>query len=568
MKTLTVTLADLEFEPLGSAATHTSVEVAARYTSPVVLTDGTIIPAVIKAKTLASTGEVAFEVFASDDPLVRPECHGFAIIVEATISSTRGNRRPVTVQRTVKVLEAMSSPVSLGTLDPAEPLPAQWTTVPEVLGDFDERLDALESVEAPSGVDIKVGGTAPSSGWWLDTGQPGPDPTPPSTPAGLSAMASGATTVALSWMVSTDNVAVAGYEYRIGSGSPVDAGAGTSTTVSGLTASTAYAFQVRAYDAAGNRSTWSATANATTLAGPDVTAPIPGTLAASGATTGGFTLTVTGASDAGAGLHATPYRFSTDNGTTWSAWQAAPTFEATGKTVSTSYTCIHQVRDAAGTPNTATGSSIVATTADPTPTVSDDFNRADTSAGTLGTTTTGSKTWTDPATNWRILGNKAAPTAATPTAPARIVDVTPTTDMRVDFTYSFANAANNSYWGAVYACYDPTANDYYRIYFDHSTTTPRITVIPYVAGAATGTVTGGGTHMQYVFAAPLSVDEVVTLSVVFKTEGASRRITLFVNGVQQVSEVETRATRPQGMSVGLMNQLNAVRIDNLAIYTA
>jgi chitodextrinase len=100
----------------------------------------------------------------------------------------------------------------------------------------------------------------------IDGGAP-PDVTAPSTPTNLVATPTGDTTVSLSWTASTDNVAVTGYEYRVDGGSAVDAGAGTSESVSGLTAATTYTFEVRAYDAAGNRSGWSASDDATTTGG-------------------------------------------------------------------------------------------------------------------------------------------------------------------------------------------------------------------------------------------------------------------------------------------------------------
>lgn len=92
---------------------------------------------------------------------------------------------------------------------------------------------------------------------------------------------------------------------------------------------------------------------------PDVTPPTAGTLASSNITSTTFDLTVSGAADETA-LHAQPYRFSTDNGSTWSPYQTSPVFNVTGKTASTAYTCVHQTRDAAG--NVATGSSIVVNT--------------------------------------------------------------------------------------------------------------------------------------------------------------------------------------------------------------
>ena len=101
-----------------------------------------------------------------------------------------------------------------------------------------------------------------------------PDTTNPSTVTGLTATATGPTTVDLAWSAATDNVGVTGYEYRIDGGAAVDAGAGTTETVTGLTAGTLYSFEVRAYDAADNRSAaWSTAATATTTA-PDMTAPV------------------------------------------------------------------------------------------------------------------------------------------------------------------------------------------------------------------------------------------------------------------------------------------------------
>ncbi|HEY3484972.1 MAG TPA: hypothetical protein VGK49_06280 [Ilumatobacteraceae bacterium] len=80
--------------------------------------------------------------------------------------------------------------------------------------------------------------------------------------------------------------------------------------------------------------------------GGDVTPPNPGTIAGSAITSTGFTLTISGASDAG-GLHATPYAFSTDNGASWSPFQASNVFVVSGLTASTGYTVKGRVRDAA-----------------------------------------------------------------------------------------------------------------------------------------------------------------------------------------------------------------------------
>ncbi|MFD3838501.1 cellulase family glycosylhydrolase [Streptomyces sp. NPDC058642] len=89
-------------------------------------------------------------------------------------------------------------------------------------------------------------------------------PTTPGTPTASAVTASSAT---LSWTASTDNVGVAGYDVvRVSGGTETKVAASTtnSATVSGLTAKTAYTFAVYARDAAGNRSSRSATVNVTT----------------------------------------------------------------------------------------------------------------------------------------------------------------------------------------------------------------------------------------------------------------------------------------------------------------
>ncbi|MGB7624468.1 MAG: fibronectin type III domain-containing protein, partial [Terriglobia bacterium] len=105
------------------------------------------------------------------------------------------------------------------------------------------------------------------------TTQAAADTTPPSVPANLTASATSATQVNLSWSASTDNVAVTGYRiYR--NGSPVGTSATPSYQDSGLTASTTYSYTVSAYDAANNSSAPSSAATATTWATADTTPPL------------------------------------------------------------------------------------------------------------------------------------------------------------------------------------------------------------------------------------------------------------------------------------------------------
>ena len=88
----------------------------------------------------------------------------------------------------------------------------------------------------------------------------------PSNPSGLAASNITNTTLTLNWNASTDNVGVTGYEVFQG-GTSIGTTGITGFNVTGLTAGTAYSFQVRAFDAAGNNSGLSNTANATTTGG-------------------------------------------------------------------------------------------------------------------------------------------------------------------------------------------------------------------------------------------------------------------------------------------------------------
>ncbi|MER7787127.1 cellulase family glycosylhydrolase [Streptomyces sp. NPDC097640] len=92
-------------------------------------------------------------------------------------------------------------------------------------------------------------------------------PTAPGTPAASAVTATSAT---LTWPAATDNVGVTAYDVvRVSGGTEtrVATSTGTTATVTGLTANTAYTFAVYARDAAGNRSARSATVGVTTQQG-------------------------------------------------------------------------------------------------------------------------------------------------------------------------------------------------------------------------------------------------------------------------------------------------------------
>ena len=91
------------------------------------------------------------------------------------------------------------------------------------------------------------------------------DTVAPTAPTALAASGTTGTTTNLAWTASTDNVAVTGYD--IYQGTTLKGSSTTTTyTVTGLTASTAYTFTVKAKDAAGNVSAASNAVNVTTTA--------------------------------------------------------------------------------------------------------------------------------------------------------------------------------------------------------------------------------------------------------------------------------------------------------------
>ena len=113
------------------------------------------------------------------------------------------------------------------------------------------------------------------------------DTQPPTAPSGLAAAAASASQINLTWTGSTDNVGVANYQVERCSGAGCSnfasrgATTGTAYNDTGLAANTGYSYRVRAADAAGNLSSYSNIATATTMQSPDTQAPsAPGTVTA------------------------------------------------------------------------------------------------------------------------------------------------------------------------------------------------------------------------------------------------------------------------------------------------
>lgn len=102
------------------------------------------------------------------------------------------------------------------------------------------------------------------------TPTPASDTTPPSVPTGLTATPVSSSQINLSWTASTDNVGVTGYRVERCQGSSctnfvqIATPNGTSYSNTGLSRNTTYRYRVRAVDAAGNLSGYSAIASAKT----------------------------------------------------------------------------------------------------------------------------------------------------------------------------------------------------------------------------------------------------------------------------------------------------------------
>ncbi|MFT5149678.1 MAG: chitodextrinase, partial [Flavobacteriales bacterium] len=184
----------------------------------------------------------------------------------------------------------------------------------------------------------------------------GGDTQAPTTPTSLSASNTTETTVNLSWNASSDNVGVTGYEVFIDGGS-IGTVTGTSTSITGLTSATSYAFNVRAFDAAGNNSAQSNTANGTTTSGADTQAPTtPTSLSVSNVADTAVDLSWNASTD---NVGVTGYNIFVDGSSIGSVTGTAAT--VTGLTANTSYTFNVSAFDAAGN-NSAQSNTANATT--------------------------------------------------------------------------------------------------------------------------------------------------------------------------------------------------------------
>lgn len=179
----------------------------------------------------------------------------------------------------------------------------------------------------------------------------------------------------LSWPTGTDNTGVTGYEYSLNGGASwADNGNVTTKAITGRTPESTDQVQVRAYDAAGNKSTPALATSVTLLAGPDVTAPLltDPTAYASGPTTASGTVTTNEATGTLYFLRnnsATATDVAVEAGLSQAVTAAGiQTVNVTGLTASTPGNYIHYLHiDAAGNRSLVSSSAAFTTPAAPVP---------------------------------------------------------------------------------------------------------------------------------------------------------------------------------------------------------
>jgi endonuclease I/chitodextrinase len=184
----------------------------------------------------------------------------------------------------------------------------------------------------------------------------GADTTAPTAPTSLASSNITSSSLTLTWTASTDNVGVTGYDVYMDVTLKTSV-TGTTASITGLAASTSYAFYVKAKDAAGNNSAASSTINPTTSAAADTTAPTaPTSLASSNITSSSLTLTWTASTD---NVGVTGYDVYMNS--TLKTSVTGTTASITGLAASTTYSFYVKAKDAAGN-NSVASSTINATT--------------------------------------------------------------------------------------------------------------------------------------------------------------------------------------------------------------
>ena len=202
--------------------------------APLLAADGVQMIRVQRSSTSFLTLEVRvpagpFDSFSTSDPVV----NGVTLRLTGTDASRTQSQ----------LIDATPSTTSFSDA----PLPVGGTFVDPLTG-----VSVTTLAVSSTGADVRISFVPPP-----------PDGNPPTQPGSLSATPLDPNRISLSWTASTDNVAVSGYRVLRG-GAQVGTVTGTTYTDGGLAPSTTYAYQVLAFDAAGNTSA-AASASATTL---------------------------------------------------------------------------------------------------------------------------------------------------------------------------------------------------------------------------------------------------------------------------------------------------------------
>ncbi|MFN8357819.1 MAG: fibronectin type III domain-containing protein [Spirosomataceae bacterium] len=187
-----------------------------------------------------------------------------------------------------------------------------------------------------------------------------PDTQAPTAPTNLMVSSVTSLSASLTWTASTDNVGVTSYDIYNGS-TLVGSSYNTSANLTGLTCNTAYSFSVKAKDAAGNVSTASNTATATTSICDTQAPTTPTNLSGSNLSTTSVQLNWTASTD---NVGVTGYQVF--NGSTLLLTVNATTLVLTNLTCNTTYTFSVKAVDAAN--NASASSNVVTATTSTCPT--------------------------------------------------------------------------------------------------------------------------------------------------------------------------------------------------------
>jgi hypothetical protein len=233
-----------------------------------------LLPGMTAAETERYAGDSSIQVL-SNTPEVQAVREGSMGIVGANFWTERPasvfmNGSPWITSRskasvmTEKTVNTLNVTVSDPTQTQTEPLMLEIHQAAEGVLELDPRVKVLQlSPTVQLSVD-PVGAKGASLHIKLALTRPDADQLPPSTPAQLSAAPVSKSEIRLSWLPSTDNSSVAGYEvFRNG----VKAGVVYSPSFqdTGLAPNTSYSYSVAAFDPVGLRSAMSETVRAVTI---------------------------------------------------------------------------------------------------------------------------------------------------------------------------------------------------------------------------------------------------------------------------------------------------------------